>query len=365
VDSRGDVAGAAHLVLAQGVAQLDPERAMFDGMLAGWCAQQRSRMLNEVTIGGRERLVRRFAEFTNEYPWSWRAQDVEGFTTSLRSGGLAHSTIRGYHDILELFGEFVSDRRYGWVEECERRFGRAPAVICHEWNTAAHASAFEARPGRRALTTGELQRFFDHADDQVDRVAGSGRKGTLAAFRDAAMFKVVYAWGLRRREAVMLDVADLHRNAQAPQFGSYGALHVRYGKASRGSPPKRRTVLSVHDWAVDALRQYVEEIRDGFDPGQHPALWVTERRSRVSVRQVNARFAAYRDAAGLPGELDLHSLRHSYVTHLIETGFPERFVTDQVGHAYAATTAIYTGVSDDYKSRVLAKALAGGFGVTG
>ena len=70
VGRRVDVAGAAHLVLAQGVAQLDPARAVFDGMLAGWCAQQRSRMLNELTIGGRERLVRRFAEFTNEYPWT-------------------------------------------------------------------------------------------------------------------------------------------------------------------------------------------------------------------------------------------------------------------------------------------------------
>ena len=73
----------------------------------------------------------------------------------------------------------------------------------------------------------------------------------------------------------------------------------------------------------------------------------------------------YRDAAGLPVELDLHSLRHSYVTHLIEQGFPERFVTEQVGHAYAATTAIYTGVSDDYKNRVLSRALAAGFGVVG
>jgi site-specific recombinase XerC len=365
VGRRGDVAGAAHLVLAQGVVELDPARAVFDGMLVGWCAQQRSRMLNEATIGGRERLVRRFAEFTNEYPWDWRAEDVEAFTTSLRSEGLAHSTIRGYHDHLALFGEFICDRRYGWVEECEQRFGRAPGVICHEWNTAAHVSEFEGRPGRRALTARELQRFFDHADGQVDRVADSGRKGTLAAFRDAALFKVVYAWGLRRREAVMLDVADLHRNAQAPQFGSYGALHVRYGKASRGSPPKRRTVLSLHDWAVDALRQYVEEIRDGFDPGPHPALWITERRGRLSVRHLNARFAAYRDAAGLPSELDLHSLRHSYVTRLIEAGFPERFVTEQVGHAYAATTAIYTGVSDDYRNRVLASALGGGFGVAG
>ncbi len=55
-------------MLAQGVVELDPARAVFDGMLAGWCAQRRSRMLNEVTIGGRERLVRRFAAFTNEYP---------------------------------------------------------------------------------------------------------------------------------------------------------------------------------------------------------------------------------------------------------------------------------------------------------
>jgi integrase/recombinase XerC len=261
----------------------------------------------------------------------------------------------------QTLSEFVCDRRYGWAEECEQQFGRAPGVICHEWNTAAHASEYEGRPGRRPLTAAELQRFFDHADAQVDRVAGSGRKGTLAAFRDAALFKVVYAWGLRRLEVVMLDVADLHRNAHAPQFGSYGSLHVRYGKASRGSAPKRRTVLSVHDWVVDALRQYVEEVRGEFDPAGHPALWLTERRGRVSVRHVNARFARYREAAGLPEELDLHCLRHSYVTHLIEAGCPERFVSDQVGHSYAATTAIYTGVSDDYKNRVLARVLSGAF----
>jgi integrase/recombinase XerC len=117
VGSRVDAAGVAHLVLAQGVAQLDPARAVFDGMLSGWCAQQRSRLLNELTIGSRERLVRRFAEFTNEYPWTWRAQDVEAFTTELRSAGRSRSTIRGYHDQLGLFVAFVCDRRYGWVEE--------------------------------------------------------------------------------------------------------------------------------------------------------------------------------------------------------------------------------------------------------
>jgi SAM-dependent methyltransferase len=75
-----------------------------------------------------------------------------GCHTSLRSAGRAHSTIRGYQHVLGLFVDFVCDPRYGWVAECEARFGRAPALICHEWNTAAHVSEFEGRPGRRALT---------------------------------------------------------------------------------------------------------------------------------------------------------------------------------------------------------------------
>jgi site-specific recombinase XerD len=87
-------------------------------------------------------------------------------------------------------------------------------------------------------------------------------------------------------------------------------------------------------------------------------MWVTERRGRISPRALNDRFCAYRRELGLPEELDLHALRHSYVTHLIEDGYPERFVSEQVGHAYAATTAIYTAVSDEWKNRVLKAALA-------
>ncbi|MER7741313.1 tyrosine-type recombinase/integrase [Streptomyces sp. NPDC096538] len=62
----------------------------------------------------------------------------------------------------------------------------------------------------------------------------------------------------------------------------------------------------------------------------------------MSARRLDEAFETARKAAGLPEELDLHGLRHSYVTHLVEFGYPERFVQDQVGHAYASTTAIYT-----------------------
>jgi len=68
---------------------------------------------------------------------------------------------------------------------------------------------------------------------------------------------------------------------------------------------------------------------------------------------LNEAFVDARNAAGLPRELDLHSLRHSYITHSIEFGCPEKFVQDQVGHSYASTTAIYTHVSDDYRTRLI------------
>jgi site-specific recombinase XerD len=44
-------------------------------------------------------------------------------------------------------------------------------------------------------------------------------------------------------------------------------------------------------------------------------------------------------------------------THLIEFGYPERFAQDQAGHSYASTTAIYTGVSDEFRNRLLVAAL--------
>ena len=95
---------------------------------------------------------------------------------------------------------------------------------------------------RAPFTREELQRFLDYADDQVERAVRAKRKGALAAYRDATLFKVIYGWGLRRTEAAQLDIADWGRNPAAPQFGRFGTLHVRYGKAKRGQPPRRRNV---------------------------------------------------------------------------------------------------------------------------
>ncbi|WP_431030918.1 tyrosine-type recombinase/integrase [Plantibacter sp. RU18] len=87
------------------------------------------------------------------------------------------------------------------------------------------------------------------------------------------------------------------------------------------------------------------------------ALWPSERSGRMSTRVLGERFTRYRTLAGLPDELTPHCLRHSYVTHLIEDGFDPLFVQEQVGHAHASTTSIYTSVSSDFRTCTLRNAL--------
>lgn len=331
----------------------DPERVTFEAMQAGWVTQQRSRQLKESTIQGRMAVVRRFAEYSNLYPWQWTPAEFEAFVTSL--AGARPSTIRGYQAALRIFLEYAASPDYEWVSRCVDEFGSAPSQVVTDWNSYHHTTPYEGAPGRRPLTYDEVQALFDAADGLVESIRGRGRKGAIAAQRDAIVLKVVYAFGLRRREAWGLDVVDLHGNPKVPEYGNAGCLFVRWGKSSRGGPPRRRSVLLVPemDWVVDPLRQWLSELRPMFGPRTHPALFLSERAGRLSVRSINRAFNDARREAGLPEELDLHSLRHSYVTHLIEFDYPERFVQDQVGHQNASTTAIYAGVSDDYRHRLL------------
>jgi integrase len=99
-----------------------------------------------------------------------------------------------------------------------------------------------------------VQALFDAADGLVDGIRARHCKGALAAMRDAALLKTFYAFGLRRREAWGLDLADLRHNPKIPAFGRYGGLFIRWGQIlawqsddqpigsfDRGNPARRCT----------------------------------------------------------------------------------------------------------------------------
>jgi len=352
--------GRGRLWLASSVVpEADAAGEAFEAMLAGWRDQQLARNLNVATIDARERVVRRFRVHVRAWPWEWLPGHVEAWAGELRSvEHRAHSTIRSYQLAVGGFCDYVCDPGYGWAEVCDSRFGSAPTQVCRAENLATHTADYEGRPHRRSLSRVELQAFFDAADDHVETVRARGRKGWVAAFRDATMLKVAYAWGLRRRELRMLEVCDFGPNPRAGEFGDYGVCYVRWGKAAKGSPPRRRSVLTVMGWSTEVISEWAEEVWPSLET-DGAGLWPSERGPLVSEDRINAAFVRSASAAGLPGGLSLHCLRHSYVTHLIEDGFDALFVQQQVGHEYASTTAIYTSVSSDYKTRVLRAALDG------
>jgi site-specific recombinase XerD len=338
------------------VQYLHPQDQVFEDMLTGWRNQQLSRNLQFETIEARERLVRRFQGATNEYPWAWTPEHVDLFFGDLRAEHhAARSTIRGYQAGLRAFCGYISSPEYGWHNVCTRHFGTSPVQVCFDWNTAQHAQEAEAGPEKRAFTRRELQDFFDRADDEVLRISRSGRKGWLPAFRDAVVFKTAYAWGLRSNEVRHLQTVDFSRNPKAKEFGKFGVLNVRYGKAMRGSPPKRRSVLTVFDWAPGIIDEWVREYQPQLGGGLD--LFISERDAIVSESVLLRRFRTYCNDLGLSPGLDFHSLRRSYVTHLVEAGMDALFVQQQVGHEHASTTALYTCVSSDFRTRTLRSAL--------
>ncbi|MFD1967403.1 site-specific integrase [Pseudonocardia alni] len=344
------------VVPLRGVAPRDRGDQVLGDMLTGWRHQQLSRNLSFTTIDSRARVVARFIEHCNEMPWAWTVSHVDEFFGDLRAEhNLSRSTVRAYQNGLRMFCDYLTDPRYGWDTICEQAFGTHPSQVVHDWNSAGHHQDNEQDPRKRAFTRDELQAFFDRADQEVTRIRELGRKGWLPAFRDAVLFKVAYAWGLRRNEVRHLQTVDFSRNPHAREFGRFGQLQVRYGKAHTGSAPKRRSVLTVRGWSAEVVEHWITNglplFGDGID------LFPTERGTLVSEAALGARFRRYRDELGLDDRLDMHSFRRSYVTHLLEDGVDAMFVQHQVGHEHASTTAIYSCVSSDYRTRTLRHAL--------
>jgi len=149
---------------------------------------------------------------------------------------------------------------------------------------------------------------------------------TPIAWRDRALFELVYSCGLRLSEAVALNVDALS--------GSDTVLRVRgKGGKERDVPVGRR--------ALEALRSWLA-CREALADADEVALFVSTRGSRLAARSIQARLAARARKQGLSARVHPHMLRHSFATHLLESSGDLRAVQELLGHADISTTQIYT-----------------------
>lgn len=138
---------------------------------------------------------------------------------------------------------------------------------------------------------------------------------------------LVYSAGLRVGEVVRLTTKDIDT--------ARGLIYVRLGKGSKD----RCTILSQN--ALKALKVYHAKYRPSkwLFPGAEPDKFLTER----SVQMI---FSKACEKAGIKKSVTVHSLRHSFATHLLEGGTDLRYIQELLGHASSKTTEIYTHVSE-------------------
>ena len=270
---RGDLAGAARLELVSGVAQLRPEDAMFEAMLQRLASPTR----RPGSASGHDRAASGWCGGSWRSPTSTRGAGgrvtsrsgpspcVANITSPRPPSGATRSTLR-------LFSEYLTDARYGWVAACEEAFGAGahPVPICHEWNTIAHLSDYEGNPEARPFTREELQRFLDYADDQVERAVASGARARWPPTGTPPCSRSSTAGGCaapRRPSSISSTGAPTRPRPSSPASACSTSVTAR---PSRGQPPRRRNVLSVMDWAVDAVADYVDNVRPRFGCADHP-----------------------------------------------------------------------------------------------
>jgi site-specific recombinase XerD len=160
---------------------------------------------------------------------------------------------------------------------------------------------------------------------KVLRTSVAGRTDELR-LRDRAMLELLYASGIRRAELVGLNLENVdleHRVARV------------IGKGN-----KERMVL-LNEASVTAIQMYL-----GVRPrSADPALFLSRRASRLSLRQA---WVIFREAVALSGiakSASPHVMRHSFATHLLENGADLVTIKELLGHESLATTQIYTNVS--------------------
>jgi integrase/recombinase XerD len=155
--------------------------------------------------------------------------------------------------------------------------------------------------------------------------------GCLRLPRYRVCISTIYSCGLRLQEGTHLQVADIDSARQM--------IHVRHGKGAKDRyvPLPERT--------LGLLRQYWKQHRNprllfpAEGRNHSPLAKATEPMSKRSVQQA---FRAALKASRLNKRASVHTLRHSWATHLLEAGVNLRLIQEWLGHSSPATTSVYT-----------------------
>lgn len=182
--------------------------------------------------------------------------------------------------------------------------------------------------------------FFDHKMD-IDRLDRPFREKTLPVvlskeevarllksagnIKHRAMLTFIYSCGLRRGELLSLKIVDLDKDRNL--------IHIVQGKG------KKDRYVPYPEKLKPLLREYYTK----YKPKEY--LFEGEKGGAYSGRSLAKVLERAVERSGIKKEVTLHTLRHSYATHLLDGGTDLRYIQEILGHSSPKTTMIYTHVS--------------------
>jgi integrase/recombinase XerD len=191
---------------------------------------------------------------------------------------------------------------------------------------------------------GTLNLVRPHRSKKLPVVLSQGEVRRLLScirrFRYYVCLSTIYSCGLRVSEGVHLQVADLDSDRMV--------VHVRKGKWNKDR------YVPLPDWTLALLRQYWNSHRHqhmlfpGSTPQGVPLYEATKSMCPTGVQRA-VRLACI--ASGIQKHATVHTLRHSYATHLLESGVNLRLIQFYLGHSSLKTTSIYTHLTRDGEDR--------------
>ncbi|MCU0641703.1 MAG: site-specific tyrosine recombinase XerD [Candidatus Margulisbacteria bacterium] len=169
----------------------------------------------------------------------------------------------------------------------------------------------------------------------------AARGKTPLNIRNVALLELLYATGMRASEIISLNLADIN----------FDVSFVRcFGKGSK------ERVIPVGRAALGALKEYLENGRPKLPQHDQEALFLDKNGQRLTRSGLWGVVKKIVRELGLKDKTSIHTLRHSFATHLLEKGADLRSVQEMLGHSDIATTQIYTSVSRERLKKMYAKA---------
>ncbi len=165
---------------------------------------------------------------------------------------------------------------------------------------------------------------------QVEKILSAIDDSTKVGKRDSALFELIYSCGLRISEACGLLMENLHLNEH---------LVLVHGKGDK------ERIVPFGETAKNKLEEYLFNARPRLVGNKVvPEVFVNYRGEPISRKGVWKKFKELNILAGIDAKV--HTLRHSFATHLLAGGADLRSVQELLGHSDLATTQIYTHVDD-------------------